>query len=241
MSVSQPIAVIPAAGVGSRLGEAVAGSKEAAHIGGKPLIAHLLDRLARAGVAKAVVVLRTGKDDIVEALADYDNVDLAYVVLDESPSELHSVIAGVRSVMGRTVALAYPDVLFEPKDAVSALLLRLEDTGADLVLGLFPTDQPERVDMVALDERGRPTEVVIKQPDRGLSYSWSVAVWSPRFSSFLTEFTAGRHDQLEPSVGDVVQAAIDNGMPIEAVVFDDGGYLDVGTPEDLKAARARDF
>ncbi len=237
MSANSPVAVIPAAGVGSRLDGAVTDSKEVAHIGGKPLIAHLLDRLARASVTEAVVVLRKGKEDIPAALAEYGEVDLTYVVIDESPSELHSVIAGVRAAEGRVVALGYPDILFEPTDSYSVLLHRLDDTNADLVIGLFPTDQPERVDMVALDGRGRPTEVVIKQPDRGLRYSWSIAAWSPGFSSYLTEFAAGQRGPLEPSVGDVVQATINDGLVVDAVRFEKGSYLDVGTPGDLAEAR----
>jgi glucose-1-phosphate thymidylyltransferase len=237
MSANSPVAVIPAAGVGSRLDGAVTGSKEVADIGGKPLIAHLLDRLARASVTEAVVVLRKGKEDIPAALAAYGEVDLTYLVIDESPSELHSVIAGVRATEGRVVALGYPDILFEPMDSYSALLHRLDDTNADLVIGLFPTDQPERVDMVALDDRGRPTEVVIKQPDRGLRHSWSIAAWSPGFSSYLTEFAAGQRGPLEPSVGDVVQVAINDGLVVDAVRFEKGSYLDVGTPDDLAEAR----
>ena len=238
MSPNNPVAVIPAAGIGSRLADSVSGSKEVADVGGEPVIAHVLRRLARASVAEVVVVLRVGKEDIPAALAAYDDVDLTYIVVDESPSELHSVAAGVRSAEGRVVALAYPDVLFQPQDAFSSLLERLETTDADVVLGLFPTARPERVDMVALDARGRPTEVVIKQPDRGLLYSWSIAVWTPRFSGFLSDFLAGVDPMAsEPSVGDVVQAAIDEPLAVDAAVFEKGHYLDVGTPDDLQEAR----
>ena len=238
MSPNSPVAVIPAAGIGSRLAGSVPGSKEVADVGGEPVIAHVLRRLARSSVAEAVVVLRVGKEDIPAALAAYDDVDLTYIVVDDSPSELHSVAAGVRSAEGRVVALAYPDILFQPYDAFSSLLERLDATDADMVLGLFPTARPERVDMVALDARGRPTEVVIKQPDRGLRYSWSIAVWTPRFSGFLSDFLAGVDPMAsEPSVGDVVQAAIDEPLAADAVVFGEGYYLDVGTPDDLQEAR----
>lgn len=233
MSGSDVVGVIPAAGSGSRLG--IDGSKEVVEVGGRPIIAHLLDRLASAGIDEAVIVLRAGKEDIPAALAGNDAVPLAYVTIDESPSELDSVAAGVATVEG-VVALGYPDVLFEPDDAYAALLERLRETGADLVLGIFPTTTPDRVDMVALDDAGRPVEVVIKQPDRGLRYSWSIAVWGPRFGALLVD-TAVEQLAEEASVGDVVQAAIGAGLAVEAVRFDDGAYLDVGTPEDLARAR----
>jgi len=233
-----PIAVIPAAGLGLRLGTQE--SKEVVEVGGEPVAAHMLRRLALAGVDQAVVVLRSGKWDVPRALSRYRTlgVDLAYVVVDESPNELYSVAAGLPFTAGRVVALGYPDILFEPKNAYSALIERREATGADLVLGLFPTDRPERVDMVVLDDEQHPIEVVIKQPDRGLRYSWCMALWTPRFSAMLTEHvTAGAQTNAEPSVGDMVQAAIDSGLTTRAVVFDEGSYLDIGTPEDLAEAR----
>jgi len=243
------VAVIPAAGRARRLGDSVPGSKEVADVGGEPVCAHLLRRLALAGVSQAIVVLGDGKWDVPQTLLGYRSlgVDLAYVVVGESPSELHSVAAGLSFTSGRLVALGYPDILFEPRDAFSVLLDCQSHTSADLVLGLFPTDRPERVDMVVLDHQLQPVEVVIKQPDRGLRYSWSIAVWTSSFSGYLVDFlthvdkdqadTAVQQGPAELSVGDVFQAALGDGLAAEAVVFEQGSYLDVGTPGDLAEAR----
>lgn len=229
------VAVIPAAGTGSRLGDTIEGSKEVADLGGRPLILHLIDRLALAGIERSVVVTRPEKTDLLAVLDTVDGVDLR--TLEASPSELHSVAAAVAGIE-EPVVLAYPDVLFEPKDALAAVARRQDRTHADVVLGLFPSDDPESVDMVELDAAGRPVQIVIKQPARGLRSSWAIAGWSPRFSGFLIDFASDdRARSVEPSVGDVVQAALDAGMPVEAVTFDDGSYLDVGTPERLAEAR----
>lgn len=240
--------MIPAAGMADRLGDNVPGSKEIAEVGGEPVCVHLLRRLALAGIRQAMVVLRNGKWDVPQALLGYRNlgIDLAYVVIEHPRSELHSVAAAL-PFTGRLAALGYPDVLFEPRDAYSTLIQRQDHTGADLVLGLFPTDRPEKVDMVTLDAKQRPVGVVIKQPDRGLRYSWSIALWTHRFSryliDFLTEFDSGPSDAAvqplpdELSVGDVVQAALSDGIASEAVIFEQGRYLDVGTPGDLAEAR----
>lgn len=242
------IAVIPAAGWARRLGDAVTGSKEVSDIGGSPVAAHVLRRLAISGVERAVILVREGKWDVPEALLDVPDLDvrLAFVVISETPSELHTVASGLVHTGQSLVALAYPDVLFEPKDAFGELLERQTQTGADLVLGLFPTESPERVDMVALDGRSRPVEVVIKQPGRGLEFSWAIAVWTPRFSEYLLDRvpvvasakgTAGSKREPEASVGDVVQRALEDGLDVEAVIFRDGAYVDIGTPEDLERAR----
>jgi glucose-1-phosphate thymidylyltransferase len=34
-------------------------------------------------------------------------------------------------------------------------------------------------------------------------------------------------------VGDVIQAAITSGIKVDTIIFRDGNYLDIGTPEDL--------
>lgn len=79
---------------------------------------------------------------------------------------------------------------------------------------------------------------MIKRPDRGLRYSWTIASWGPRFSEFLVAFAdQPRHEQGEPSVGDAVQAAIETGLSLDAVTFHEGSYLDVGTAEALAKAR----
>jgi glucose-1-phosphate thymidylyltransferase len=239
--VERVVAVVPAAGSATRLGDLLTGSKEIVDIGGEPLLVRLLGRLMGAGVDEAVVVLREGKWDIPETLLDHPNlgVDVSYVIVREPRGELHSVAAALRSTGGSLVALGYPDVLFEPPDAYGRLLERQAETGADLVLGLFPTEDVERVDMVALDDRSRPVEIVIKQPDRGLRYSWSLAVWSPVFSDYILDNlrVIAQSTTGESSVGDAVQGAIDDGMAVEAVIFEEGTYLDVGTPERLDEAR----
>ena len=78
---------------------------------------------------------------------------------------------------------------------------------------------------------------------------WGVAVWTPVFTHFMHEYLAtieadrwhsdaGNHPkkQRELPLGDVIQAAIDRGLRVEAEVFADGEYLDIGTPEDLVQA-----
>jgi hypothetical protein len=76
----------------------------------------------------------------------------------------------------------------EPPDVYRRLIERQDADGADLVMGLFPTDQDERSDMVELDDDGRVRSLVIKQPPRGLEYSWAAGVWTPAFTSFLRDF-----------------------------------------------------
>ena len=46
----------------------------------------------------------------------------------------------------------------------------------------------------------------------------------------------------EVFLGDVIQAAIQNNLRIDNVIFSDFTYLDIGTPEDMvKAVQATNF
>jgi glucose-1-phosphate thymidylyltransferase len=80
---------------------------------------------------------------------------------------------------------------------------------------------------------------------------WAIAVWTPAFTSFLHQYLIDIEanklrndtDKLIPArselpIGDVIQAAIYNGMRVEAEVFPQGSYLDIGTPDDLVRAVA---
>jgi glucose-1-phosphate thymidylyltransferase len=87
--------------------------------------------------------------------------------------------------------------------------------------------------------------IAIKPQRTELRYTWMLAVWAPSFTQFLHHFVEDRLEAGEPPVGpggrelymgDVVQAALERGMSVDAVRFDDGAYLDIGTVDDLREA-----
>ena len=60
-----------------------------------------------------------------------------------------------------------------------------------MVLGTFPTDHPELVDMVASDPHGWVTEIAIKPAETALKRCWGIAVWRPSFTDFMHRWLAG--------------------------------------------------
>jgi glucose-1-phosphate thymidylyltransferase len=158
-------------------------------------------------------------------------------------------------VRDAVIVFGFPDIIFEPEDAFIQLLNQQAATEADIVLGLFVADQPHKMDMVSLDEQGRPKQIVIKPRQTGLRHTWIIAVWTPVFTHFMHEYlasvqAAGAPTQIndpaarppELFVGDVIQAAIEAGLRVEKVFFPDGHYIDIGTIDNLlKAIRDRSF
>ena len=102
------------------------------------------------------------------------------------------------------------------------LLDRLED-GADIVLGVFESDEPERSDVVVLDHQGLVQRVHVKEPDPPGNLVWGC--FAARVGALAG---LGR----SPSPGHFF-----DGREVLAVVLP-GRMLDIGTPEALAAAEA---
>lgn len=254
------VGLIPAAGRALRLGGAggLGGlSKEVLPVGrsGRPAAAFLLDRFARAGIGRAYVVLRAGKWDVAERLASAAGrgpwPDLAYLVLGESSSVAETLDRARPFVRGLRVALGFPDVLFHPADAFMRVRARQEESGADAVLGLVPTDRPAKADVVEATPEGRVVRVRIKPgPGEELPappWTWVAAVWGPAVTELLHRKVAEVREEArrgpagrELYPGDVLARALQDGLRVEAVTFPEGRHLDIGTPEDLERAQAWD-
>ncbi len=214
---------------------------------------YLLEKYRLAGATKTYVVLRDGKWDIPAYLGDGTmlDMDLAYLMMRRPFGAPYTLDQAYPFVKDALIVFGFPDIVFQPEDAFVQLLTRQAITKADIVLGLFLTDQPQKMDMVDLDDDDHIRRIVIKPHQTKLRYTWIIAVWTPVFTRFMHEYliTAqikgaqknrdnGLAGQQELFVGDVIQAAIYAGLQVETVRFPNGDYLDIGTPEDLvKAVR----
>ncbi len=243
------VGVVPAAGRATRLPELPC-SKEifplhppAAGAQARPSTPceRLLDSLARAGTTHAYVVVGRGKWDIPAYLGAGSRVGLAlaYLTAFDSPSSAATVDAAYGFLGNASVALGFPDIVFEPADAFAALAERLHGGAADVVLGLFPARRREKVDMVEVEPSGRIRRIVVKPSQTSLELAWIIAVWRPTFTTYLHEHL---HEIVPPDrelyVGDAIQAGLEEGLVVDSVTFRNGVYHDIGTPEELAEATA---
>ncbi len=215
---------------------------------------YLLEKMRLAGITKAYIILRSGKWDIPAYLGDGAMVDmsLGYLMMGLPFGVPYTLDQAYLFVQKAIVVLGFPDILFQPDDVFTKLLVRQVTSKADVVLGLFPTAQPQKAGMVDFDTEGRVRLIKEKPKQTDLRYMWGVAVWTPVFTSFLHEYLvtieanrqqnqAGNYPSKEQelAIGDVIQAAINTGLQVQAEVFTDGEYLDIGTSEDLVRAVRR--
>ena len=263
-SRAEIVGLIPAAGRASRLAPLPC-SKELVPIGfqtaaegaerrPKPVSQYLLDRMKRAGARKVFFVARAGKWDIADYYGDGSRLGLhlAYLHVGAPWGPPFSVAQAVPFIGDATVVFGFPDILVDPVDSFSPLIHRLDETDADVVLGLFDCRAHEPGDVIQRDGNGRVTGLQTKEerpvrPDRYVC--WMFAAWRGSFSRFLATECAQLAVQAEAMaqaapagpapewpVGAIIAAAIRAGLHVDSVFFPEGRFLDVGTPDGITAA-----
>lgn len=267
MSTPQaPIALIPAAGRATRLGELPC-SKELLPIGyfdadgrarPKPVSRYLVDQFRRAGCQRMFFVLRPEKWDIARyyGCGRQLGLDIGYLMMHEPYGPPFTVAQALPFIGEAPVLLGFPDILLDPPDAFAQALDALLASEADVMLASYPATAADACDLVAGPLREGQRQGVVSrlepketqpvwEPD---SHAWLFALWRPRFSHYLGQALETLRAQVrrappgnEPEwpVGTVIAMALADGLRIERLHFPRGRFLDVGAPERL--ARAGDF
>lgn len=205
----------------------------------------LLGQMQTAGVQDVYIVIRDGKWDIPAYLGDGSRLglNLAYLMMGRPFGTPYSIDQAYPFVREHRVALGFPDMCFDQSPIFSTLLAHQEASGADLVLGVFPADRPQKVDMLELDADYRIQQLVIKPTTTTLQLTWGVAIWTPVFTAFMHTWLAAHSHTADHSpevyVGDVVRAALEAGLDVQGVPVSTQPFIDIGTWEDLERVAER--
>jgi NDP-sugar pyrophosphorylase family protein len=140
-------------------------------IDGVPVIERLVERMVAGGCGSIRVVTRPEKEDIRQ-YASARGLDL---VLGYPAHLGESVAAGIGSANDETVALGFPDSLWEPMEGFALLTERL-DGGFEVVLGLFDFPDAARADVVLVDTDGRVSDILVKPTDPPSTVIWGCLV-----------------------------------------------------------------
>jgi glucose-1-phosphate thymidylyltransferase len=271
ISYSEVVAVIPAAGMATRLaplpcskelipiGFGAAGEENKFRPKVKVVSHYLLEMLKLARIKKAYIVVNSEKLDIPAYFCSGQMVDmkLAYLLVDMPIAVPYTLDQAFPFIQNKGVALGFPDVVLRPENSFVQLLTKKIQTDADIVLGLYPTDQPQKMDVIDFDENGCIQQIFSKPSELKhgkMNYAWLTAVWTPVFTQYLHEFVsehkkrypddgfkAATTNKRELFMGDVFQAAIEDRLNIETVLFSAGNCLDIGTPDDLAKVVGKSF
>ncbi len=248
------VGLVPVGGLANRL-QPIPGSKALLPVGyrkmpdgslrPKPVSMYLLEKYRKAGATQSFLILRKGKWDIPAYYgtgSDPDiDMDLAYLIIEIPYGTPYSLDQAYPFVKNDVVLLGFPDIMIGPEDLYGQLLETLEETQADLVVGLYKVEsetQARGTDMVETDHEGRITHIFIKPETTSLTHAWVNAAWTPAFTAFMHEYLQkdirNRNDNPdlpEIYVGHVVQAAVEAGLKVQTRRFDGFDFLDIGTPD----------
>jgi 1L-myo-inositol 1-phosphate cytidylyltransferase len=227
--ISIDTAVILAAGAGTRLRSA-AESKPLCIVAGKTLLDHALERLAEAGIVRAIVVTGYRTEAVEAHIAARDwplSVETVRTADWQQPNGV-SALAAAAALAGAPTLLAMCDHLVEP-----ALYARMAAAGAGngLRLGVdrrlgHPWVDPDDVTFVATD--GARILAIGKGLETHDAYDTGVFAVGPPFFDALAQLEA-------PSITEAVRALIANDAA-EAVECSDLNWIDVDDPKALAAA-----
>lgn len=230
-------AVLLAAGRGTRLGALTATRpKPLLDVGGRPLIGHILDGVARAGVRDVTIV--TGY------LADVLEAELARA---PGPMRLRFVRQARLDGTARALALAretlgdgafffgWGDIYVHPSNHGRVIAA---SAGVDAALAVNEVDDPWAGAAVTVDESGF-VRGLVEKPPRGTSQTrWNNAgfgVLPPAIWPYVDALAPSPRGEYE--LPQAIAAFIADGGKVRAVPVE-GPWFDVGTPESLAAARA---
>ncbi|MEZ5652245.1 MAG: NTP transferase domain-containing protein [Burkholderiaceae bacterium] len=258
-----PIAVIPAAGRATRLGELPC-SKELLPVGffehrgrirPKPVSRYLLEQFFRSGCRRVVFVVREQKWDIARYYgcgADL-GMSVGYAMMDEPYGPPFTIAQALPFVGEAPVMTGFPDILLDPPDAFAQAWRALGESDADVMLGTFPAGPGDVTDLVSGplapgSRHGSVARLEPKEDDPVWSDdcdTWLFAIWRGRFSHFMVDALAQLRARARAAVpgsepewplGTVMAMALADGLRIERLHFPAGRFLDVGAPDRLARA-----
>jgi len=251
------IGVVPAAGRGTRLApyplpkELFPIGYQIIEIEGKyqkrPKVVsqYLIEAFSIAKINRLFIIIGPGKLEIIEYYRNGEsfNIPIAYLFQSEAKGMPYAIDLITPWIKGdETILLGMPDTIFEPRDAFIKILAAHQKWNADLTLGLFRTDFPQKYGMVDIDNEFNIVEHIDKPQYSHLKWMWGIACWGPRFMTLIHETLEEKGAKIssqkgrEVVFGDLIDIALSAGMRIKGLPFEDGTYIDIGTYEDIRKA-----
>jgi glucose-1-phosphate thymidylyltransferase len=248
--MNEYIGILPAAGRGSRLG-AIPCSKEIMPLGFQspnskevdwyPVtsIERHLKAFALAQVQRVGVIVGNTKWDIVRYLGNGErfNIPIAYFFQEKLHGMPFALDLAYSWIKEATILFAMPDTLISPSNTMAKLVEHHQTSGADITLGLFPTDTPHKFGMVVLNDTGEIVDFIDKPRQTDLKLMWGCAAWSAKFTQFMHDYLINLPmPNNEVVLSDIFLAALQAGHQFEAFQIEAGHYHDIGTPESFQTA-----
>lgn len=224
-------AIIPAAGIGSRLRpQTHTLPKALLHVAGKPIIGHILDHLVELEVTDVVIVIGALGEKIETYVRQTYPLKATFVEQGERKGLGHSIYLALQATEPEPVLIVYGDTIFEGDIA------RGIDFSVDGSLGVKEVADPRRFGTVET-KNGRVVRLVEK-PEKPKSNLVIVGVnFINNFQLLLDCLKRIVEEDIktrgEYQLTDAFQLMVDQGARL--TTFPVEGWFDCGKPETLLA------
>ncbi len=226
--MTKPVAIVPAAGVGTRLRPHTHTIPKALiNVAGRPILAHILDGLIAEGVERVVVIVGYMGDRIRDYVSKRYGVAVEFVEQEERLGLGHAVFLASATIADGPVVIVLGDTIVHTD-------LSMFLSGPDVVLGVKEVDDPRRFGIAEV-ENGRVTRL-IEKPDQPPSNLALVGLYYvPRsellFATLEEQIRAGRTNRGEYQLTDALSALLAGGMSMRVHAVE--GWFDCGKTETL--------
>ena len=222
-------AIIPVAGVGSRLRpHTYTLPKVLLNVAGKPILAHILDKIIAEGITEATIIVGHMSDKIREFVSGtYPHLPVEYIEQEDRLGLGHAIYLSRKTLGTEPVLIILGDTIFDVD-------LRPVIGGSVSALGVRSVDDPRRFG-VAETSDGYITRLVEK-PEKPRSNLAVVGLYYIVNSRLLLECLREvvEHNirtKGEFQLTDALQMMLEKGEKI--TTFDVEGWYDCGKPETL--------
>ncbi len=228
MKISKFTAVVPVAGMGTRLRpHTYTYPKVLLTVGDKPIIGHIMDDLAAAGIKKVCLVVGYLGEKIKDYVGkNYHHLDVSYVEQAEAKGLGHAIWLTRRCVTGPVMVMLGDTIL-------DADLSKFMDTKEDCIAVKEVAD-PRRFGVVEV--KGGYISAMVEKPEHPKTKLAIVGIYSFHNSAALYGsldqlVNSGRTTKGEVQFTDALAHMVKAGHKIKPVAIE--GWYDCGKPETL--------
>lgn len=227
-------ALVLSGGSGTRLRPlTLTRSKQLLPIANRPLLHHVLDNIAKAGIGDVIVVTGNNSREIQDSVGDgsHWHLNLRFVTQHQPLGLAHAVLTAEEALEGEAFLMYLGDNILP--GGIAEYLRAFNEVKPDTLVLLHPVENPQNFGIAVLD--GNRLVRLVEKPAVPIGNLGLVGIYffTPLIHEAIRQIKPSFRGELE--ITDAIQYQLEHGLRVEARLVD-GIWHDAGKPEDLLEA-----